>query len=362
MAFGMETYNSNGTIKYVSPDTVSGRIFVDLISKTPDATSGTQTHYTYAAVSSHTSLILYNIGKLSHDATLSTVSGDAVVTLTSKPPYDGGGPPEPTSNFLVFTKQVTEPSYGIETLNSAGETILSTEYPVPEFLGTISPPSTPTYDFDIRESGYREYIHNVSSSLGSGRNRIVLWDLATNTDDCWVYCDSLIPSSYTGSTQYSVSVIRPTSSTITVPTGYIFALDGHSPSSDTYGARVFDSSGNVVFDTGKKHLNLVTVANTMQFPTVTGTTTSTTLATGFSVTNAIFMLGYFEKETWVWQSVNRSRNNIYRAATRRDGSVLYGKLFHISNTTEDYGVPSATYTWGDATLITQIFADADDYV
>lgn len=350
MAYGMNVYSPSGKI-ILGPDVLEGRIFIDQAL----ATAGNSTSYTYSGVASHTEILIYPTGFNSHSHTLSTVSSSAVLTLTAKSTL---GYPAVDSYFLIFAKDTIEPSYGLECYNSSGKRIVSVSYPVPEYLGTVTAStSTSNTQYGDSDTDYTEYFYEYDiSSLGSGRDRLVLYNLATNTNDCWFSADS-IPSA----NKCIATVSRNPTSSFTMPTAYVFALNGHTASSDTYGARIFNSSSGVVFDSGLKHMVFKSVGATLDIPTTNSTTYSGSYTTGLTTTgDALFMFPRAQSLDQVRINSSSYQSTIYTAGIRRDGTTLYTRVFSQGTNNYSGDVSSSTYYHGDFTNITQAFCDTDD--
>jgi hypothetical protein len=252
---------------------------------------------------------------------------------------------------------VTEPSYGISTINDNGEALFSTIYPTPKYIGKVTFSSTPTYSWDAAEASYWIYQHNNTIALAASTKHIVLWKLPTNTGDVWFsgtnYIDTLSAANYTVSAQY----IRPTGASFTMPEAFVFALDNLPASADTYGIRTYNASGALLYDGGINHMNIESFSTSLTYPTSTGSSNSFTW--GNLDTNAAFFVPSFTRETWTWTSPSlSSTGKAYEGGVRRDGTTLYSRLIKTANYFEDYAGITGTYSNGLSSSLLQVLVDA----
>jgi hypothetical protein len=357
MAYGFETYTAGGVLTS-GQSMVGGRVFIGIISKIADLVHNTVTTYTYPDVPGGSYLRVYQVGAGEHSWVIGTNgSSQATVTLTSTYKTPSLIASTPITTLLVFATKTTEPSYGIETTNDAGDRIVSTLFPAPEYLGKVTFSSTPSSSWDAAEAGYWAYSHITSSSLGSGRNRIILWALTDNAGDCWFNGTTFVASSVSGAYNITAQYIRPPATSYTMPTAYVFALDGLSSSSDAYGIRVYNAAGAMTFDGGLRHMDIRAIETTLAYPTTTGSSNTYSFSS-LSGTPAI-LVPMYQKETWVWTSGQLfSTGKRWVGGVRKNGTTLYSRLTCRDPLYEDNPSITGTVYWGQATGLMQAVVDA----
>lgn len=354
MSYGIEVTRANG--KVIASQTMpGGRVYVGKITA---AAGTTPSPYTYPEVPGGDSLRVLQVSKGAHTFTTGTnAQGQATITLT------------PVSNrtsyatvLYIFTTQTTEPSYGIQNINDAGERSFSTIFPCPEFLDKLTFSSTPNYSEDLAEGNYWSFTHNITTNLGAGRTRLVLWNLPENTGDCWFTGTTLIESYVTGNYTVTAKYIRPTSVSASMPEAFIFALDGLTESSDTYGLRVYDGSTpqKLLFDAGLNHMIIKGYETTVDYPTTTGTTFTHAGLTNISNT-PVFLIPSYSKEVWARIGTTQASNGaIYTGCMRRVSNTLYTKLVKEQSLYEDT-IVIGTWYYGVSQNLTQLVVNGTDY-
>ena len=362
MAYGTAVYQSNGTTPLVNQSLAGGTLYVATITQS----SGTSQTYTYPDVPGGSNLIVLLIYAGGHDYTTGTNgSGQATVTFTWNSSKNGG-----YTYAYIFAKNTTEPNYGIAVINDAGERLVSTVFPVPEYLGKV----TTTYQ-GVGSQG--ESIFSATTSIGSGTNRLILWSIP-DTDYQYYSGGGYLPSSITGTTyvscDYRVDIpswyaAGSPAVNNTAPVAYIFGLDTLTASSDTYGIRVRNGS-NIMFDSGKQHLSLLkAIPYTLDSFYGTGAESSFS-ATGISGKTTALMLPSltfqgllssgpypFQDPYGEWYSVYV--DTIYHAGVRKKGNNFYS-LFLPYNPNTGSDTPHDYYNGQDSGLYS-IVTDATYY-
>lgn len=267
MSYGLEVYKDSTTVN-VNQTMPAGRLFVQRIVQ-PLGTTG---NYTFTSVPSGSDLIVYTAEAGFHSITAGTSGGSATLTLgqITKPTLSIYGS---NTDLLVFATNSKEPEYGIETTNNTGQRVISTILPCPIFLGSVVPTITVTVSLTggaISGSPYpyrHDYSGTVSSSETNG-NRMVLWALPNDaSSDVWYSGSSVIAP--TVSNVINMSVLTNSATPPTCPRGYVFELDNIQESTDTYGIRIYDSSGKVTFDSGYSHMNIVGIDSSVFYSSPT---------------------------------------------------------------------------------------------
>lgn len=356
MAYGIQVVRADGTA-IVNQTMPGGRLFVDKVVRNKE-TPGTVTTYTFPDVSSGTYLKVVSVGPGSHTWTTGTSGGSATLTLTAtnSPPLRSA-----TTVLFVFTTQTVEPDFGIMTVNDAGERTISSIFPCPEFLGKVTFSPTPTSSTDMAENGFVMYNHVSTSSLGAGRNRMILWSLPDNTNDCWfTTSNSFIDSSFTGTYNLTASFITTPGTGYTVGVAYIFALDGLTTGANPYGLRVYDQAGAVTFDSSYKLMVIKGIDNELDYPDVSDVINTYTGLSFMAGATPAFLVPLFKKEVWTITGFT-SHGSLYSGALRKNGSTLYSRLIKTDTDSDDVNLFTGTFLFGDNTDIVQVAVTAADY-
>jgi len=289
-------------------------------------------------------LRVYYVQSGSHSVSLSTVGGKARLTATAVKQYVGGA-----TTLLVFTTYTTEPEYGLAYTNTSGDRIVSTNYPLPKFEGKISFSTTPSYYTSVTDGTHDVYVHQTASSLGGLTNRLILWTIPDQAADVWYYGTGFVPSSQGGFTA-SINILVPkTGATYTLPEALVFSLSGFQASSDSYGLRLYNESGTMVFDAGLKHLQ-IKVYGGVQYGTTQYSETNTQFG---STVPAVLLPQYYELENVAISGLSSSNYYERNGAVKRSGNTLYSKKFLTNRGVDDISLTSLD-TWGSSANTTLI--------
>ena len=277
MSYGIQVTGPAGN-ETVNLTMSGGRSYVQEIRRTWTSPGGQIYTYTFPNIPSGDDLVVYVVQNGPFYWDTSTVNNQAVITLyaqpESRPP--GFGSYSDESVLSVFTRKTIETfnnDYGVALVNDAGERIVSAIYPTAEFIGklTFSPVVDQWVNGGIQDLPRNNYHLNghtsVATNIGAGRKRIILWNLPeTSSTDVWYTCDtSYIPDTVTGNFQVEMKAVTKAGLGYAMPEAYVFAVDGISTSSDSYGLRIYDASGRVTFDAGLNHMVIAGLYNGMDF-------------------------------------------------------------------------------------------------
>lgn len=157
-------------------------------------------------------------------------------------------------------------SYGFLFLNDSGQIVIDDTHVKPWFVGkaTYTGATGPmSFGGPYASSSYDWYTANYTAP--SGGSGIFLVTLPTDRGFYWAQ------PQYTAGGIIQVNGIWPTGTLVDiseVPEVYCFSLDPVTPSGSGYGAQVFDSYGQCVFDTNRPHINPIS-APAISLPVVT---------------------------------------------------------------------------------------------
>ena len=290
--------------------------------------------------------VLY-VGQMGHDAAFVNISGYAGITFT--PRHTGILSPRlpRDSRIAAFARTTIEPSYGFMAISDAGERLVSTIYPVPEFVGKVTFGPAPGSVTNLGNGNLLHEYSYVVPGWGAGRNRIILYSLPSLDGNFWFKGSTNVVSGTTGDYTLRLSLIATNPIPVPLPEAYIFATDGHVQSADTYGLRVWDGQGRVLFDSGKYHMAARDSMSGIAFPAANGPQQfdyySPTLA---SLSTPLVLLPTYSLHTFT--PIQNQNSSVYRHSQgflRRVGGTLSTRVFQIEQSTED-SASNASYRYG----------------
>lgn len=328
MSFGIQIRRTE-TEDLLTLETVSGRVFLGVY--TAEA-AVTQVYY-FPLVESHTSLFYYTLSAGAHSISLTTESVSGVVqaklTLTRLYTSTANRINNPPTSLAVFATQTKEVDYGISLVNTSGLRTASTNYPVPVFLQKITFDST-------REATYPGVYRHYKAVGGVGRKRLVFYTIPSNPDPVYYFGNSFLES-YDTFVEFSVRLGG--SPAYAYPEAYVFSLEPQV-SLDSYGARVFNASGNVTFDSGLQHLDIIGFGYmyfSESYDTTIGTDETLSVPQNILSTTAI-LLPEYQEDTAIptGGGALSSTYTIKKGMTRRTSSTtVVTQLKTVVSYTED---------------------------
>lgn len=353
MPYGINIIRSDGT-EVITQTTPGGRCYAGAVVQA----KGTSQTYTSSSIPGGDKLRVLQAEAGAHTWSVSTESGTGYAQLTVTSVGSNQDNSDSTV-LLIFCTQTNEPSYGVQLTNDSGDRTASTVFPVPEFLGKLTFSSTPSYDTDAAEGNYWVYQHDVVTSLGAGRRRLILWNLPDTTADVWYAGTTHVGPAITGNYTVTAHILCPRYSLYAVPEAFVFALDGLGSSGDTYGLRIYNDTGALLFDAGLQHMNL-RAYETFSYPTSMGTPNNYTMSS-YSGNRPAILIPEFRQETWTQRvGLQLSDGKLYMGTCRKNGTTLDTKLIRYASYVEDSGF-SSTYTYGESTGLLQLVLDCTLY-
>lgn len=157
-------------------------------------------------------------------------------------------------------------SYGFQFLNDSGQIVIDDTHVKPWFVGKatyLNATGPIAYGGGFGISGYDWYTANYAAPSAAGG--IFLITMPTSRGFYWAQ-----PQYVAGGT-IQVNGAWPSGTLVDiseVPEVYCFSLEPLVPSTSGYGAQVFNSSGQCVFDTNKPHINPVSTPDISLPPVV----------------------------------------------------------------------------------------------
>lgn len=335
MSFGIQSFK-NATIKNIDPTMLGGRVFVKFINQ---AYTATTIDIPIPNVSSHTYLKIYTVEPGSYFVTSYTSAGGVATVRLN--PYSHLQQYASNTVLIVFATQTVEPDYGILSVNDAGERLVSSIYPVPQFLQKI------TFDSNVNPAGNWSPLRGTSIhysstpvSLGAGRQKIALYTIPENAADVWYILDSYVG---TGTPYLTLYIEGPETASYALPEAFIFALDNPIPSSDTYGLRIYGPSptSELLFDSGHTYIDIKGFNSVSYFSTATSSTIPNVGTTAYLI------------PSYIYENAQQISNQMasyfyeYKGAVKRSGNTLFSKRVLVSRYYED-ATWNWTYEYGDS--------------
>lgn len=344
MTFGFQVTNSSGTV-VVSPTSSAGGLFIQAITQA----AGTSQTYTFSNVPGGSNLRVIQTIPGGHSYVIGTDgSGFATITLTAL-----------TSGFIVFTNTTlvvfstytTETNtFGILTVNDAGERIISGTYKTPQFLQKINASSWSLVNNGaiLNPSSYNWYSASITiPAVSSARQRYILFSLPNGNDTWFTFDDTYLPSSFTSSSAINADVFS--SVTPVMPDVYVFALDGATASTTGYGIQMRDSSGNVTFDSNAANMYISNIAQNVSFPIGSGSEpigTVKTFTSAYTNSSPVSVVPQYFQTRLSRKGPVQTNEDYYYGGSRRNGSSFETQLFYVYRMIGDYTGPLSPSTYG----------------
>lgn len=297
---------------------LGGRVFIETIILQPDQLPLSQPQtITYVNVPGHIYLKYYIVQAGPYEIVASTnLNNQAQLTFTR---YAGNDPL--VTVILVFALKTTESDYGIVTVNSAGERIVSNIYTVPVYLGKVVFNPTPNTSY-----GLTRY-HTTNLTYGNTDSyKLVLYTIP-ESDNVWFWGTSIVypnQNPYTVTTAY---ILPSASTTYSLAEGFVFQLNNIT-SNNTHGLRLWNSAQQLLFDSGLQHINLVNQKHSIIFNTTERN------YSGYSNYEAIILSEYVIAEATAYGSGSIYKQS--RGVYRRKENVLYTKIVEEFSSFFDY--------------------------
>jgi hypothetical protein len=338
MTFGFLVNNSSG-VPVMSPDTPGGSVYLQTIVQQPFTTST----YNFPRVPDGSYLHVVQIGPGGHYFVVGTSNGQATLTVTNyNKTYPTSTSPTTLLVFATYTVEVDTTGYGISVINNSGQRLVSGVYPTPQFVRKL-----PQSAFNLVSNGncyqpnnYAWYQAGITiPAVSSGQARYIMMNLPGGGDDTWYELDlAYIEPSYPGDRVIVMNIF----STVTpkLPELFVFTLSASSAGSDTFGLRIFDSSGNITFDSGRQNMVISQVYSGSGYPLQINTIQ--TYANAFVDANPVIGMPQFNQERIIRTAPNsgQSYDDYYFGASRRVGTTLQTQLFWTQRFYEDFAGPT----------------------
>lgn len=338
--YGLKVVNRDGYVNLNTATMQGGRVFAKYIEHSNYSSIGAVTYYDieYAPLDiTKVKLYIVQAGPYSVDRVLrldNTGKQQVSVKLTSLVVAKDSDK-SVVAKILVFLTEVQDTGiYGISTKNTTQESLISAEYPIPEYLGRIEfidAPATPNQLMSFTsESKYTNVSYKSQDIVDpDGRLKIAFFHIPSNSNNCYYNTSSFIGTSSAYNIWLNVIHIKGTA--YNLPVAYIFALDKIKPSSnETHGLRVYKDVNTLVFDSGLMHLNIVG-HHTLKYSSTVSTNVN---PPPFGNEPAILIPGASYYTKFAIDGSNSKVQN-YIGVVRRVGSNIESKLIQVFDAIEN---------------------------
>lgn len=353
MSYGLEITRANGRTMLAPAS--RGGVFVGLYTAAYGATGS----WTFPNIPAG-GLTPYMIGFGGHQVVVGSSGG--VATLTLNPVLSGTAPPlsmRIASTIAVFARLTNEGNYGVLMTSEDGERSISSLYPVPVFLGKLTFSATPTSSFATGVNGFTRYTHTVSTSLGAGRTRMILWTIPSSSLDVW-YTGTSYLSNAAGAANVDLKILRAPATTPVLPQGFVFALDGLAASGSAYGLQCFNASGQLTYDSNLAHWRSIGLS-TYGYPATSAGQSAIntyTMADYAAATTPLLLIQPYHFEAWTSGAVSTAI--LYDGFVKRSGTTLSTRTAQTGTDSED-APRGGSYASALSSGISHLILDGADY-
>lgn len=332
MTFGLEIRDASGTIT-TSSDKPGGAIFLQKINQS----SGSSQTYTFTDVPGGAYLRVNQVGAGGHYYIVGTnASNQATLEVIARI-----GAPErqysTSSTFLIFAARTTETSsqHGIALFNTNAERIISNVYNIPQFAYKV-PQANWTFigsSSIFAPSGYQAYTYGITFPSDGSGDKFVYYNLPVNSNDTW-YAPDGSHFNVTGAFSSYMTIISNVAPVL--PQAFLFRCNNLSTSNSNFGLRMYNGSGNILFDSHIPSLVIEKYTDNVSYP-LGNTMGIINTFPGVFIDNTSLILvphHYQERITRIGVSL-ASYDSEYTGAVRRNGTSLQTQTFYISRNWED---------------------------
>lgn len=327
--YGITCVNSDGDV-IVSPSKLAA-LFAGTV--TCSITSGTQT-FDFPSVPAGALYAMQTTGSSkyaggTHDWVVTSSAGHARIVFTFVDlPYRTSA----STMLKLFASKTFEPDYGVNATNEAGERVISTILPASRFIQKLT--LNPTVLGNNRDGWYCQ-----TNSVASQDADLIFWSLP-NDGTQWAGTTSVGAGS-----KVRMNLVDNTPLTGSLPEAFLFK-SGPLVVSNTYGLRVFNGAGEVMFDAGVDMLNIESRVTGVDYNL--SVDQSYSLPSGF--TPAVYQVGYYRETQSGGCLDGVATLRMYRGFLRRSGTTLYARSLICGADPEGWDCrrdeSSHAYEWG----------------
>jgi hypothetical protein len=345
MTYGLETYKTNGQVLSSYTDAMGGGVYLGTYYL--GAGSSGTLNFGYNVLGGF--LIGYCVQAGSHEINYYTDgNGKAYVTYTA---VTGGR----DSMWIFFSRKTSEVDYGLLLQAVNGDYLISGLYKSARFVEKVTPSWNSEWTIPHQGWSYKIVQYTGNSDAGAlWKRRIIFWKLNSTSSDVWHIGQSWI---WEGQTWFDLQCILPVGSTAWTLDAYIFEVESLTASGDTWGMRVYDSSGNVTFDSSYPYLRNKQLNTGFSYPSVSypnyGNVASS-FGYGVSSTYPAILMNRYTVQRYAFNDPV-SEHWEYIGAMRRDGGTYYSRMFNYEYNGDDGG--NGVFRHGYSTNL--MFAEID---
>lgn len=341
--------------------TALGAVFVGVV--VCSITSGTQV-LDYANVP-FGGLYALQVGEGVHTWAISNNGGASRLTFTyAKAAYQSSR----NTTLYLYANATTEGSYGINAVNDLGQRVVSTIYPNARFLGklTLTGQTPSKYDTTTTVSTqYSWYCNTATISYtptSANHSTVVFWTIPSSTStDYWYYgkptLSGVAPNMYARLYYRGLAGFNGTLPVL--PEAFAFEVGPYVNASTSYGIRVYDASGNVMFDGATPQLVVLSMITNVDYSTAG---TSYTLPSG--ITPAIYFPQYINERKGSGCNIDGYAKLFeYFGMMQRNGTTLNADIITMNVEGDFYDCRDTVtnYYYGNKTGLVVPIIDATQY-
>ncbi|MDN2713469.1 hypothetical protein [Janthinobacterium sp. SUN120] len=144
----------------------------------------------------------------------------------------------------------------------AGHRLIDNVNLVPEFIGKVTLNPTPIISNDGGESGFLSHGYSGVLPATNGRGFMVFWTLPVSDENIWWWPQNQYGFAGVTYVHTGVHAFFPPSVALppVLPEAYVFSLSPVEISTAGMATRLWDTSGRLLFDSGKVHLAIQQIA------------------------------------------------------------------------------------------------------
>lgn len=353
--YGLQAIPPSGGV--LSSPSALGAVFVGRV--VCSITSGTQT-LDYASVP-FGSLFAVQFGEGVHTWAISNNGGLSRLTFTyAKATYQSAK----NTTLYLYASNTVEGDYGINALNDLGQRVVSTVYPNCRFIQKATLDGVPHAYSTFASTGGWYMRTNTFSYTATSVNHfgLVFWSIPSSTDTTIWWSgdpDITLPGATAYSRMYYYSPSGGTAPTVW-PEAFVFEVGPYMAANSTYGIRVYDAAGNIMYDGGTPQLVILGRLDSINFNT-SGLTYTIPSGVG---TPAIVFPQYIKQSKFGGCDKDGAANlHEQWGMFRRNGSTLYSDIMLMENDPQGYDCrdTNTTYYYGNRTGLFVPFINATQY-
>lgn len=244
-----------------------------------------------------------------------------------------------STTLRLFATSTFEPDYGINAMNDFGERTVSTIYPACQFIEKLTLGTT-LFDY-ASDPGAQEF--ELRTTTAATQSGLLFWSLPSSASTTIWWSGGTTVNA--GALAKMYVALNGAGLPATLPEAFVFKT-GPITASTTWGIRVFDGAGAVMFDGGVESMKIEARITDLEYKQNTETTY--TLPSGY--TPAWYFPAYVQERQQGSCVGGFATMNTWRGMMRRNGTSLVTKQEVMIRENEGWDCRRAdgdrNYEWG----------------